>query len=379
MSNEVGMINMGNILFNGGSNMWIKNNFFKYGLSILLVTVIIFMFGQISFFLAPFQQFVAVLFFPILLSAAFYYLFRPMVNLLGKIKIPKTPAILIVFLVVLLIISMIATYAGSIIVSQFSSLFNDLPQIAQTARAKAESFRNNNSFVGQYKETVETQLISYLQSLVPSVTDGIKSTIYAITNIASVFVVVPFILFYLLKDDRIFYDKLKRYIPEDYGGEVTEIIKETDKTLSTYIIGQAIIALILGILTFLGYTAIGLKYAFILAIFVCFTSFIPMFGVVLGVVPALLVGLSMNPFMMVKILIVCLFVQQIEGNFVSPYVIGKRLDMHPLTIVIIFLVAASLYGFIGMLIVVPTYAVMRVLILGAWRVYKVSRIQNTLE
>jgi predicted PurR-regulated permease PerM len=103
------------------------------------------------------------------------------------------------------------------------------------------------------------------------------------------------------------------------------------------------------------------------------TSFIPMFGTIIGVVPALLLGIAVNPFMAVKVLIVAVIVQQIEGNFVSPNVIGKRLDIHPLTVIIIFLGAAALYGFIGMLIAVPFYAVIKVLATGGLRIFRIWR------
>jgi predicted PurR-regulated permease PerM len=77
--------------------------------------------------------------------------------------------------------------------------------------------------------------------------------------------------------------------------------------------------------------------------------------------------------MALKVLIVMIIVQQIEGNFVSPNIIGKRLDIHPLTVLLIFLGAASLYGFIGMLIAVPAYAVIKVLAGGAVRIYRIWR------
>lgn len=353
--------------------MWIKNDFFKYGVSFLLVTAIIFMLGQIEFFLAPFKQFVAVLFFPIILSAAFYYMSRPVVRGLCKLKFPKTLAIILVFFAAILVITLVIAYAGNLAVEQAQSLLADLPQMLDAAKSKAQILKNNQNFASIYRNNVEGQVSTLLQSFVPSMSDGIKSGLSALANIASIFIVIPFILFYMLKDDRIFYQKLCQWLPHSYREDAVSIIKETDKTLSTYIIGQAIIAFILGLLTFLGYVVIGLKYAFILALFVCITSFIPMFGVVLGIIPALAVGFSQNPLMMVKIMVVCLFVQQIEGNFVSPYVIGKRLDLHPLTIIIIFMVAASLYGFVGMLLAVPVYAVFKVIVTGVWKIRKVSR------
>lgn len=124
---------------------------------------------------------------------------------------------------------------------------------------------------------------------------------------------------------------------------------------------------------YLGYLIIGLKYSLILALFALITSFIPLFGSTIGIVPAVLVGLYEGPSAVVKILILMVLVQQLEGNLISPFLIGKRLDMHPLTLILLFLVAASFYGFIGMLIAVPVYAVLKVLSRNTIRIYRLSR------
>ncbi|HEY9062666.1 MAG TPA: AI-2E family transporter [Pseudobacteroides sp.] len=120
-----------------------------------------------------------------------------------------------------------------------------------------------------------------------------------------------------------------------YKNAIMDIVKDTNKTLSTYITGQALIALILGVLSYIGYLIIGFKYSFILSFFVVITSFIPMFGAVIGVVPACFVGLS--------------------------------------TSIALFLAAGSLYGFIGMLIAVPTCAAFKVVAAGGIRILKIWR------
>lgn len=358
--------------------MWIKNNFFKYSLGIVVILVIIFFLGQINFFLEPFKRLLATILFPILTAGLLYYLFRPLVRLMLKLKLPPVLAIMAVFLIFIAGFSLIGTYAGSLIAKQFQQLIKDMPQIIQTLKDKGVELLNTQSFAALFTGRVEEQLASYLQKIIPAVSGSLLGAISTITSIATVMILVPFILFYLLKDDQKFLKGITNAIPVKYRNEVIDILRETDKTLSAYIIGQAIIALILGALTYIGYVIIGLNYAFILAVFVLITSFIPMFGAIIGVIPAFFVGLAANPFMGVKVLIIMIVVQQIEGNLISPNIIGKRLDIHPLTIILIFLGAASLYGFIGMLIAVPAYAVLKVIGRGAINVYKIWKYQGAL-
>jgi predicted PurR-regulated permease PerM len=153
------------------------------------------------------------------------------------------------------------------------------------------------------------------------------------------------------------------------------MLDDVDKTLSAYIIGQAIIALTIGILMYIGYLILGLNYALILAVFAMVTAFIPILGAFIGVIPAVLVGLTVNPLMALKVLILMIIVQQLEGNLISPQIIGKRLNIHPLTFIIILLAAASLFGFIGMLIAVPVYAVCKIIGKKIYEIYRMDKSQ----
>lgn len=359
--------------------MWIKNSFFKYTVGIILVLLIIFLFGKVQFVLEPIKTFLAIIFTPALISGLLYYLFRPLVRVGVRIKIPKTLSILLVFLLFVVVFSAIGLYSGAIIADEFGKLNEDLPGILETIKDKGETLIQNENVAGLFTGKVQEQITTYAQKLVPAISNGLVGAVSSIAGIASVLIVIPFFLFYLLKDDHVFYKKIVDRFPGKYKNEMTDIMKETDKTLSTYIIGQGIIAVILCVLTYIGYLIIGLNYSFILAFFVLITSFIPLFGTIIGVFPAVLVGLAANPFMALKVLIVMIIVQQIEGNLISPFVIGKRLDIHPLTVIVIFLGAAALYGFVGMLIVVPFYAVLKVLFSGGLKLYRVWKGERVAE
>jgi predicted PurR-regulated permease PerM len=93
-------------------------------------------------------------------------------------------------------------------------------------------------------------------------------------------------------------------------------------------------------------------------------------GPFLAITPAILVGLSDSPFMVLKVIIVFLIVQQCESNLISPQIIGQRLNIHPLTIILLLLAAGSLYGLIGLILATPTYALLKVLIDSVYKIYQ---------
>lgn len=82
------------------------------------------------------------------------------------------------------------------------------------------------------------------------------------------------------------------------------------------------------------------------------------------------VALTSSPMMMFKVLIVLLIVQQLEGNLVTPQVMGKKLSIHPITVILLLIAAGSLYGFIGILIAIPLYSVVKIVIKDIWKFYK---------
>ena len=353
--------------------MWYKNRFFKYALGLLLILVNIYLLGKIDYFLVPLRNVLGTIFFPLLISGLLYYLLRPLVNLLVRLKIPRSLSILILFVVLLALISLVSASAGSMLVNQASQLYNNAQNYIQISTEKTVEFFNSGSLSFIPVEQLQQQLTGFLSKLVPFLSQSIISGIAAVANFATVLIIVPFILFYLLKDDKIFRKYLLNLIPKNHRDNGDEILDDVDKTLSAYIIGQAILALSVGVFMYIGYLILGLDFALLLAIFALITAFIPILGAFIGVIPAVLLSLTVSPLMALKVLILMIIVQQLEGNLLSPQLMGKRMNIHPLTFIIILLAAASLAGFIGMLIAVPVYAVIKIVGKKIYEIYKLDK------
>ena len=356
--------------------MWYKHNFFKYAIGFLLVLVNIFLLGKIDFFLVPLRNVLATIFLPLLISGLLYYLMRPLINWIVKFKIPRTLAILMGFVLLIALLAIISASTGTMIASQISQLYSSLPGFFETASEKTIEFFNNGALSFIPISDLQQQLSGLLQKIVPFLSNGLISGISVVANATAALVIVPFFLFYLLKDDKLFRQRMLAIIPEKHRNSGEEILEDVDKTLSMYIIGQAIVALTIGVLMYIGYLILGLDYALVLALFALITAFIPILGAFIGIIPAILVGLTVNPLMALKVLILMIVVQQLEGNLLSPQIMDKRMNIHPLTFLLLLLVAASLFGFIGMLIAVPVYAVIKVLWKSFYKLYKLKKAES---
>jgi predicted PurR-regulated permease PerM len=349
--------------------MWIQNRFFKYAFGTLLIILILFFLGKVDYLFTPIQQLITILFFPIIIAGLFYYILRTPVDFLDK-HMPRTLAILLMFASIIGLFYSFWYFAGSMITSQTNNLVEELPKkIEQTVEVVREFIRSSNFEMISVNE-VENKISDYLQSLFDSVSQNIMTLITAITSVITVLLVVPFIIFFFLRDGHKFLPYLLHFLPEKHTDEGKRLLKDIDKTLFTYIVGQFFVASVNGALMYIGYLIIGLDFAIVLALFVVITNMVPIIGPAIGVIPAIIIGISQDPFMVVKILIVLAIVQQLEGSLVSPYILGNKLHLHPLTVLLLLLAAGSLYGFVGILIVIPLYTILKVTVKNLYHFYK---------
>lgn len=354
--------------------MWIKHPFFKYATGILIVLLCIYFLGKVDFFLAPFQKFIAILFFPIAIAGLFYYILRPVVRVFSKVKyINHSIAILIVYALVALLVFLFVHFVGGSIAEQAQQLTDELPEKVEKTVEQTKTLIEKNNFGMFSVEEIKQKIITFLSDLAQKIGENITGIIGAITSVATVLVIVPFVLFYFLKDGDKLLPYLLKLIPDKHLNEGESILKDIDRTLAAYILGQLTVGLVDGVLTYIGYLVIDLDYALVLALFVIITAVVPLLGPALGVLPAILIALIQNPVMALYVLIILLIVQQLEGNLVSPAVFGKRLQLHPLTVILLLVVAGALYGFIGILIAIPLYAVLKVTIKNFYKLYRLRK------
>ncbi|MCU9612859.1 AI-2E family transporter [Caldibacillus lycopersici] len=348
-------------------------------LQILLIVGIIFICTKISFLFEPVFIFASTLFFPILISGFLFFIFNPMVTFASKYKVPRPLGILLIYVLFIGLIIVIFATAGPVITNQVTELVKNIPGYIDDAEGFINDFSKSSTFEWiQNQDYVDLEelgdsIATYLSDLPKAISSSVSSIVSVITNVALTAVTVPFLLFYMLKDGHKMPGAIVRFLPTSLRDEGLIILKDTTKTLSAYIQGQMIVSLCVGTLSFIGYLIIGLPYALILALVVAVTNIIPYVGPFLGAAPAVIVALFVSPMTALFTIIVAIIAQQVESNVISPLVIGKSLDTHPATIIIVLLVAGNLAGVIGMILAVPVYAVTKTFVLNIVRLIRLQR------
>lgn len=362
----------------GRKQSLLKSKTHFWTLQILLVLLIIYVSTKVSFLFEPIIVFASTLFTPILIAGILYFIFNPIVRFLEK-KLPRTLSILLIYLVFVAFIGFVLSAVGPVFTKQVTDLFNSIPSyvkqiqifIKQMSNSQWFTWMMNQDFVSVAK--IESSIGEYLTSLPENITGSLSSVFGVVTNIALTAVTVPFILFYMLKDGHRFPNLAVKILPEKYKNEGLKIFKDLYETLAAYIQGQLIVCMFVGTACFIGFWIAGVKYALILGLIIAVTNIIPYVGPFLGATPAVIIAFLDSPTKALIALIIVVAVQQTDGNLLSPLIIGRRLNTHPLTIILLLIGAGSFGGILGMILAVPAYALLKAFTLNIVRLVRLRQ------
>lgn len=345
-----------------------KSTLFYITCNLLAVATFIFVCTKITFVFEPVVIFVSTLFAPVLVAGFLYYACEPLVRLLEtKANYTRKWSI---FAVMGLLFGVLALSMSKIIPTvtiQLGDLIERLPELGKKVQETSQELIGQRWLKDLHLQTQVSAYSKELESLAKSsllgITTSIGALFSAVTNILLVVVTAPLILLYMLKDGEKFPQAVSELAPERYREDVVALMQEMNQTVARYISGQSLVCLFVGTFTFIGYWILGLDYALTLGVFAAITNIIPYLGPYIGLIPAVIIGFSDSFLMGLLPCIIVLVVQQIDSNFISPNVLGKTLNMHPLTIMFLLLVVGKLGGVVGMILAVPGYAVMKTVLL----------------
>ncbi len=369
------------IRFLGGKNLLFSL------IALLLLGLVIFIFNKISFIFYPIQVLFEVVILPGILAIIGYYLLRPFIRLAekgGKGKVPRALVILILYVIVIALITLLVLLVYPFLRDQFLNLVQEFPLYFMSLIESIVTYLNNSSFNELFAKydlnydkvltDVTTDLVDTVKetftNVASTVASGITGFVSTLTGILLSLVTVPFILFYLLYEGEKLPKFILRIFPPRMRNEVGQVMKEMDKQVSSYILGQILVSICIGIMMTIGFLIIGLDYAFLLGILAMITSVVPYLGPAIAITPAVVIAIVTSPFMLVKLIIVWTIVQLVEGKFITPNIMGKSLSVHPITIIFVLLTAGSLFGVAGVILGIPGYALLKVLVTHFYVIFK---------
>ena len=329
---------------------------------------------QLAYWLVGFALLFALLFalgdilLPFILGFAIAYLLDPVADMLVRWRAPRWLAATLLTVVFLVGIAAFLMLLVPLLQSQLLDMAARLPHYAELLRAKADAVlgmvqaKMSPEDLAQLRDAfggVAGNTVQWLGRMLSSLWSGGL----ALVNLISLIVITPVVAFYLLRDWDLIVARIDRLLPRQHAETIREQCREVDRMLSGFARGQALVCLLLGLFYGAGLTLIGLDFGLIIGLATGLISFVPYFGMLTGL--AVGIGLAFAQFSdwLPIALVAGVFVvgQVIEGNVITPKLVGDRVGLHPVWMIFALLAGGALFGFVGILLAVPAAATVGVL------------------
>ncbi len=318
---------------------------------------------------------------PFVLGMAVAYFLDPIADRLERRGLSRTLAATLLTVLFLLSVAAFLMLLAPLMQSQLLAFVDRAPIYAELLRtAAADLLAPIRARLGE--DDLE-RLRGAVGSIAPTaarllgqLVSGLWSGGLALVNLLSLVVITPIVAFYLLRDwDRII-ARLDALLPRGQAETIREQCRLIDRSLAGFARGQAIVCLGLGVFYAIALSLIGLEFAIVVGLVTGLISFVPYFGMLTGL--ALSLGLAFAQFddwrPIALIAVVFVSGQVVEGNFVTPKLVGDRVGLHPVWMIFALLSGGALFGFLGLLLAVPAAAAIGVLFRFAVARYRESQL-----
>lgn len=309
------------------------------------------------------------------------YLLDPFVKKLGKLKINRMYATVIVVFLVLIAVVPALLLLLSVIHEQIAKFVSSLPTLVPTIIAKTTPILED---IGVYfpslaPENIREALQSNADNAVKIVTPLLKKVVsssFAFVNVISLLIITPIVAFYMLRDWPVFTKKIDNLLPRKHRNEIRSVMKKIDRAIAGFLRGQFSVCVILGTIYSVGLYIVGLQMGVAVGFMAGIISFIPYVGTITGFVTAMIIAFiqydTFGP--IIQVVIVFIIGQLLESYYLTPTLVGDSVGLHPVWIMFAILAGGVILGFLGVLIAVPVAAIIAVLLRHFIDKYKKSAL-----
>ncbi len=314
---------------------------------------------------------VAVIFPPLILAGAIVFILNPFITLLQRRGIPRLAGVAMTYLGFLAVAVIIGLVMYPAVHDQGQNLADRWPTIRTKMEnwvdERAESVKDTPF---EFDRQKVTEAFSNTDVSVRDQIDRVAEVGVKVFHLLLIMVLTPVFAFYLLVD----LPHLKRVadglIPSGARPEILVLARRMNAAVGGFFRGQLVVASIVGVMASVGLFIIGLPFWLLIGMVAGFFNMIPLIGPYIGGIPALVIALTTKePITAVWVIVIMVAVQQIDNHFISPVVMHRVVKLHPVLVMLALLLGGTLGGFFGLLVAVPTAAILKILVGHLWRVH----------
>jgi len=311
---------------------------------------------------------------PFVFSLVLAYVLSPIVERCERWGISRWVTSLILILLLLGVITLVFFFVLPVVVTQFEGILDSLSRII----VDFNSWIWNSSIIktlerygfsaDEVRTTLTSQFAPKLEDILKSLLQGLLLLASSISNLVTqiIYVVlVPFLTFYILNDLPKIRHRFLMLFAHQFRDRVEDFLKSTDQVIGLYLRGIITVALVQGIIVGTLFTIVGIKYALMLGVIAAILDLVPYFGLIITMVLAVIVAAFSDPPVLPKVLFALGSIEALrmfETMYLSPRILGSKVGLHPLVVIFSILVFFNFLGFIGLIVAVPTTALIILLV-----------------
>lgn len=326
-----------------------------YGSVIIIVAIIAAMIAAMAFF-----YFILDIILIFVLAFILGFAINPIITFFEDKGVTRGLSVASVLIIVIGVIAVSFYFLIPAIVTQISALIEEIPKNVDKSLSWWDRVSGANPYL---RESFDFSLV--VEQLERRLTTAIQSIIVAATGVVSfivAFVLVLVIAFFGLAGPKKIKEALLELIPAAYSDITVSIMHQINVKLGYYLRGVLLSGLIIGAVSIIGYSILGLNFALTLGIVAGILELVPLIGPIIAGTAAFIVALFQDPVLAIYVAVFALAIQQIENHFIIPKVMSHQVDLHPLTVIFSTLVMAKLLGIVGIFLAVPIAAIVKILI-----------------
>jgi predicted PurR-regulated permease PerM len=290
---------------------------------------------------------------------------RPGVEWLRRRGIPRRSGIVLIYLLIMGLLAGFFALTFPLLAEQTTQVSQNLSQYYIDIRQALVN--SGNRLLQNIGWRIPSQLNFFLnrstttEEVVDQVTQTFFYTNLVMRGILSM-VAIFLLAYYWTQESNIFIRMLVRSVPPSRRNDIREILDLAELRMGGYIRGQGILSLAVGLAAFIAYSLIGLPYTLVLAIIAGLMEMVPVFGPILGAIPALLVALSMDPGKVIWVLVATGVIQMLENAWLVPRIMKNSMGVNPIIIILSLVAFSSVFGFPGALLAIPLAALIQLIV-----------------
>jgi predicted PurR-regulated permease PerM len=305
---------------------------------------------------------------PFVAGLALAYFLDPFCDRLERWGVGRTLATTIVLICFGIVLIAVLLLLVPLIQAQIARLLSSLPDMIANLQARALPWleRAGGYLSPEQVANLKSSLTARAGDVISWIATAFATLLsggLALVNILSLIFITPVVAFYMLRDWDRLVARVDGWLPRQHAPVIREQARLIDRTLAGYARGQGTVCLVLGTFYAVGLTLVGLEFGLVVGLLAGILSFIPYVGTIVGFVTSM--GLALiqfsDPLWIGAVFVIFVIGQVVEGNVLTPLLVGDRIGLHPVWVIFALLAGGALFGFVGVLLGLPVAAVIGVL------------------